>query len=170
MKKSAIMTILALFLAGFITGCGDGRHTSRPGWSLSNPSNSLNGDEATENVGVATLTCIDVMDYEDFDYNNLPAETPTELAEGDVSNKAAGAVDTMTKLATPKAASNSNSIEKCIEDEIDSMKSSGSEHYWNNLTWLVTRNKTKKPATSAVTIESFKSCSQIQAADCLLID
>jgi len=168
MKRTFIFTALSiLVLATFGVGCSDGAHKSAPSWTLT-PGLS---DDLNDDAGVITLDCVNVVDYEDINASDLPTNSePTELTTGDVTTGSVTPTSVMYKMSVKSIDAATKAIRDCIEAEIDMMDSSGSSHYWNSMTWILTRQVTTKPAKSSVRIVDLTGCSQIQAADCLLIN
>jgi hypothetical protein len=166
MNKLTTTTILAVFIAAvLLVGCGDGTHRSKPGWGYT-PVN----EEVSGNTALVTLNCVSVVNYDDIKASDLASQNPEDLTTGDITAKSVSATTVMFKLANSKLDDATKALHKCIEIEIDTMKGSGSEHYWNNMTYILTRNKTKKPKKTTVSVVDLTGCSQIQSADCLLTD
>lgn len=176
--KSTLLVVALLFLALVIEGCDDGRHTSLPPWSLSPGA----GGQFSEDISEITLECVDVVDYRDPDFiddtditvgsnEEDESDIPEELTPSDITTKQVSAIDAMYKLSGVKAAGSIDDIRKCIKTEIDDMRASGSEFYWNNRTWVLSRDKlSREPEKSSVDVIQYMSCSQVQSADCLLIN
>lgn len=157
------MFLLVLALALLELSCGDGSHrSSGPSWTLGD-NDDLSGD-----TSVVTLDCVNVVSYKNIKASEL--NQPENLTPGDVTTNSLNATTVMFRLATG-VDDETKALHKCIETEIETLKGSGSEHYWGNMTYVLTRTYfSRKPKKSTVRVIDLTGCSQVQSADCLLTD
>lgn len=157
MKKDITYIVLVVLLvaAGMLTGCGDGRNSAKPVWST-----QLGISAGTTTVS-PQLTCVSVIGYK-----------PVQGSGGDLTsgNFTTGtATRCMQTIMDGKSASSTST--DCVEIEISKLKEGGSEFYWGNRTYLLTRNKIpKRPKDADVKMVDYTDCAQVQAAACLLTD
>ena len=169
MKRSLAYIVFAVFIMATLgISCGDGSHRDQSTWTLS-PGDD---DDLSQDQSVVTLDCVNVVNYEDMKASELaaPSTPPENLTPGDVTSNSVKATVAMSKLAGGVDAE-TKALRSCIKSEIANMNSSGSNFYWGNMTWLVTRSKlSKKPSGSTVRIIELTGCDQVKTATCLLTD